>query len=374
MPVTSATCWAEIDLSALHHNVEVLREIAAPADLAAVVKADAYGHGAVDIGQAALQAGAEMLCVFTAREAVELREAGIDGPILCMGPLLPGDHGDHEAAAEYDFAVVVDSSETADALNRHASEQRIRVHINIDSGMQRYGRPHAQAIALAELVRSLDGVELSAAFTHFPDAGNADTDTSLDALRRFLRTADQIGAPVRHAAASAATFNLPKSTLDFVRAGIALYGIDPAPELALPSARRLRPVMSWRTTLLAVRDVAPGESVSYGGLWTAERESRIGVTGVGYADGLLRSQSPGGEMLVRGQRAPIRGAVCMDSAMIDLTNIPDAQVGDAVTIIGADGSQSITAWDLARRSGTIPYEILTGVAARVPRRVAGQAD
>ena len=371
MPVTSATSWAEIDLSALRHNVGVLREIAAPADLAAVVKADAYGHGAVNIGRAALQAGASMLCVFTAREAVELREAGIDDPILCMGPLLPGDH---EAAAEYDFAVVVDFRETAVALNRHAGEQRIRVHINIDSGMQRYGRPHAQAIALAELVRSLDGLELSALFTHLPDAGNSDSCASRNALRRFLGTADQIGVPVRHAAASAATFNLPESTLDFVRAGIALYGIDPAPALALPSARRLQPVMSWRTTLLAMRDVARGESVSYGGLWTAERESRIGVTGVGYADGLLRSQSPDGEMLVRGQRAPIRGTICMDSTMIDLTDIPDAQVGDVVTIIGADGSQSITAWDLARRSGTIPYEILTGVATRVPRRIVGPAD
>ena len=364
---TSATSWAEVNLAALRHNVDLLRRQVSPAGVAAVVKADAYGHGAITIARAALEAGAVRICVFTVREAVELREAGIDAPILCLGPVLAEDP---DPIAALDIGVVVDSATTvrrlAEASQRAA--RTIRVHINIDAGMQRYGLQPAQAIELAHVARSVDVLELEGVFTHFADAGNSQRQPSLDALQRFQETADQIGAPLRHAAASAAVFNLPQASLDFVRTGIALYGIDPAPELKDPAAALLRPVLSWRTRLLAIRQVARSESVSYGGLWTAERDSRIGVTGVGYADGLARRLSPGGDMLVRGQRAPIRGAICMDTTMIDLTEIPNATVGDDVTILGVDRSQSISAWDIAARLDTIPYEILTGISDRVPRR------
>ena len=369
MPATSATSWTEIDLIALEHNVRLLRELVSPSEVGAVVKADAYGHGAITVAQAALDAGAAMLCVFTVREAVELRGAGIDGPILCMGPLL---HGDAESVAEHDISVVVDSPETAKRLADAAinADRTISVQLNLDTGMQRYGADHDLAVSLAAQIRKLESLQLESVFTHFPEASNPERGPSLRALRRFNHFADQIGAPQRHAAASAAMVHLPESRLDVVRAGIALYGVDPAPELPHSTAHQLQPVLSWYTTLLAIRDVPRGDSVSYGGLWTAERDSRIGVTGVGYADGLARAQSPGGEMLIRGSRSPIRGAVCMDSTMIDLTEIPDAAVGDRVTIIGVDGSESITAWDLARRSGTIPYEILTSIAARVPRLIS----
>ncbi len=366
---TSATSWAEIDLAALHHNVDLLRRQASPAGVAAVVKADAYGHGAITIARAALEAGAARICVFTIREAVELRQAGIDAPILCLGPVLAEDP---DPIAALDIGVVVDSATTvrrlAEASQRAA--RAIRVHINIDTGMQRYGLQPAQAIELAHVARSVDVLELEGVFTHFADAGNSQRQPSLDALQRFQETADQIGAPLRHAAASAAVFNLPQASLDFVRAGIALYGVDPTPELKDPTTALLQPVLSWRTRLLAIRQVARGQSVSYRGLWSAERDSRIGVTGVGYADGLARRLSPGGDMLVRGQRAPIRGAICMDTTMIDLTEIPNATVGDVVTVLGADRSQSISAWDIADRLDTIPYEILTGISDRVPRRTS----
>lgn len=364
---TSATSWAEISLPALRHNVDLLRRQANPAAVAAVVKADAYGHGAITVATAALEAGAASICVFTVREAVELREAGIDAPILCLGPVLADDPDD---IAAYDIGAVVDSAPTARRLA--AAGQRgartIRVQINIDTGMQRYGLQPAQAIELAHVVRSLDVLDLEGVFTHFADAGNPQRQPSLDALQRFQEAAEQIGAPLRHASASAGAFNLPEASLDFIRAGIALYGIDPAPELEVQTAAQLQPVMSWRTRLLAIRQVATGESVSYGGLWTADRDSRIGVTGVGYADGLARRLSPGGDMLVRGQRAPIRGVICMDTTMIDLTEVPNATVGDVVTVIGADRAESISAWDIARRLDTIPYEILTSISDRVPRR------
>jgi len=368
---TSATTWAEIDLAALRHNVELLRLQARPASVAAVVKADAYGHGAVAIAKAALAAGAARLCVFTVREAVELRAAGIDAPILCLGPVLADDP---DPIARYDIGAVVDSPTVVRRLSESGQRagRTIRAHINIDSGMQRYGLQRAKAIELADMARSVEALELEGVFTHFADAGNPKRRRSLDAFQRFREAADQIDAPLRHAAASAAVFNLPEASLDFVRAGIALYGIDPAPELSNPAAAQLRPVMSWRTRLLAIRQVATGESVSYGGLWTAERDSRIGITGVGYADGLARRMSPDGDMLVRGRQAPIRGAICMDTTMIDLTEIPNATVGDVVTILGADRSQSISAWDIARRLDTIPYEILTGVSDRVPRQPVNQ--
>ena len=373
MPATSATSWAEIDLAALRHNVGVLHRQAAPAGVAAVIKADAYGHGAITVAEAALEAGATPLCTFTAREAVELREAGVNAPILSLGPVLPNDP---ELIARYDIAAVVDSADTATSLAETARANGcvVRVQINIDSGMQRYGLPHEAAISVAESTRRFDSLNLEGVFTHFPDAGAVDRSTALEALERFQRTADRIGPPMRHAAASAATFNLPPASLDFIRAGIALYGMDPSPPLAHPAASRLRPVMSWRTTLLAIRDVLRGESVSYGGLWTAGRDSRIGVVGVGYADGLSRALSPGGEMLVRGRRARIRGAICMDCAMIDLTDIPDAALGDTVTIIGRDRDAEIHAWELARQLGTIPYEIFTCVSARVPRIPLNQTD
>ena len=373
MPASSATSWAEIDLTALRDNVDVLRRQAAPANVAAVVKADAYGHGAVTIARAALQAGAASLCVFTVREAVELRESGIDADMLCMGPVLDDDPA---AIAQHGIAAVADSADTLTRLATAAESagRRVRIHINIDSGMQRYGLTHEQALTLTESVHSHPSLELEAAFTHFPDAGNPDRKQSIKAFQRFQQTADHIGAPIRHAAASAATFNLPETSLDFVRAGIALYGMDPAPNLAKPAAAPLQPVLSWRTKLLSIRNLAAGESVSYGGLWTADRDGRIGVTGVGYADGLSRSLAPGGQLLIRGKHAPIRGAICMDTTMIDLTEIPDAQIGDVITIIGSDRGQSISAWDVARQLNTIPYEIFTSIAARVPRQVVDQSD
>ncbi|MCY3733488.1 MAG: alanine racemase [Chloroflexi bacterium] len=368
MPATTSTSWAEIDLSALRQNVSILRRQASPAALAAVVKADAYGHGAIPIARAAIEAGASRLCVFTANEAVELRQAGIDADIICLGPVL---EADPPTIASFNIASVVDSEGTAGRLDAAAREADvdIRVHLNLDAGMQRYGRPHDEAEALAQALRRRPRLTVEAVFTHFPDAGNPERTDTLDAFRRFQLTADRIGAPLRHAAASAATFHHPETVLDFVRAGVALYGVDPAPELAEPEAGRLRPVLSWRTRLLSVRDVSRGESVSYGRLWTAERDSRIGVIGAGYADGLRRALSLGGELLVVGQRAPIRGAICMDTTMIDLTNIPQATAGDIVTIIGHDGQDSVSAWDLARRLGTIPYEIFTSITARVPRIV-----
>lgn len=363
--VRSATSWVEVDPSAVRHNLALLRQAAAPAAVAAVVKADAYGHGAVTVARAALDAGASRLCTFTVREAIDLRCAGIDAPILCLGPVLSGDCS---GIAKHDISCVVDSAITAQrlAVAARSVSRPIAVHINLDSGMHRYGHSMDQAMVLVEAVRCHAELLLEGVFTHFADASNPDQTATTVALDRFHRAADRIGAPIRHASASAATFLLPQDGLDFVRAGIALYGIDPAPELSTALTGQLQPVLSWRTRIIATRRVRTGETVSYGGLWTAPADTRIGVIGVGYADGLRRSLS-GADVLIRGRRAPIRGAICMDSAMIDLTDIPQSEAGDVVTIIGDGGDNRITAWELANRIDTIPYEIVTGIAMRVPR-------
>ena len=355
--------WAEIDRGALRWNTAALRRAAGGAAVAAVVKADGYGHGAIGVARTALDAGAERLCVFSLREAAALRADGIRAPILLLGPLPPGAA---EQAVGLDLTISLRRLDEVESCARasQAAERRTAVHLNVEGGMQRLGLAAGEAVALAEAVRAHDSLWLEGVYTHFPDAGAADPAPTREAFERFLITAEAIGAPLRHAAASAAMLRFPEMALEMVRPGIALYGESPFSS-AVQCA--LRPALAWRAPLLAVRDVPAGESVSYGGLWTAQRDSRIGVVGVGYADGLSRVLWDRAELLVRDRRAPITGTICMDLTMIDLTGVPDAAEGDTVTLIGEDGEERIGAAELAAHAGTLSYEVLTGIAARVRR-------
>ena len=367
---TYGSAWAEIDLAALRWNTAALRRAAPGAAIAAVVKADGYGHGAVEAARTALEGGAERLCVFAPQEAIALREAGLRAPILALGPL-PADQA--ELAARLDLTVSLRRIEEVEACAAAArAEQReTAVHINIDGGMQRLGLGASEAIALAAAVRAHDSLRLEGVYTHFPDAAAADPAPTRRAFERFLETANTIGAPIRHAAASAALLRFPEMALEMARPGIALYGASPFGASVQCGGAGvqcgLRPALSWRAALLDVREVPAGESVSYGGLWTAQRDSRIGVAGVGYADGLPRRLWNRGEMLVRGRRAPITGTICMDMTMVDLTEIPEAAAGDTATLIGVDGAEQIRATELAEQAGTLSYELLTGIAPRVQR-------
>ena len=367
---TYGSAWAEIDLAALRWNTAALRCAAPGAAIAAVVKANGYGHGAVEAARAALEGGAERLCVFAPQEAIALREAGLRAPILALGPL-PADQV--ELAARLDLTVSLRRIEEVEACAAAArAEQReTAVHINIDGGMQRLGLGASEAIALAAAVRAHDSLRLEGVYTHFPDAAAADPAPTRRAFERFLETANAIGAPIRHAAASAALLRFPEMALEMTRPGIALYGASPFGASVQCGGAGvqygLRPALSWRAALLDVREVPAGESVSYGGLWTARRDSRIGVAGVGYADGLPRRLWNHGEMLVRGRRAPITGTICMDMTMVDLTEIPEAAAGDTATLIGVDGAEQIQATELAEQAGTLSYELLTGIAPRVQR-------
>lgn len=331
----------------------------------AVVKANAYGHGAVPVAAAALEAGATRLGVACVDEAVQLRSAGIEAPILVLGHTPP-----HEAAAIVTHSVTasIDSLELADALAAEARRlgRRAPVHIEVDTGMSRFGLSPADAVAMGQALRSRDGLELEGLYTHFATADEADKGFTRHQFEALLWASAQLGSvPLRHAANSAAVLDLPEMALEMVRPGLSLYGVYPSD--AVMRSLDLRPALSLRARVARVHWLQPGQSVSYGRTWVAERRTRIALVPCGYADGLRRGLSNRASVLVRGRRLPIRGRVCMDSCMIDLTDAPEVAVGDEVTIIGRDGDASVPVEELAELERTIPYEILCGVSARVPR-------
>ncbi|MBI2911097.1 MAG: alanine racemase [Chloroflexi bacterium] len=357
--------WAEVDLDALAHNVAVLRRRVPRSELMAVVKANAYGHGAVAVAAAALGAGASRLGVACVDEAVQLRAAGIEAPILVLGHSPP-----HEAAAlvAHDVTATIDSLALADVLSAEAQRRgrRLPVHMEVDTGMSRFGLSPVDAVTIGRALSEREGLELEGLYTHFATADEADKGFTHRQYEALLWAAEQLGSvAVRHAANSAAVLDLPEMALEMVRPGISLYGIYPSGAVA--RGADLRPVLSLRARVARTHWLQPGQAVSYGRTWVAERATRIALVPCGYADGLRRGLSNRASLLVRGRRAPIRGRVCMDSCMVDVTDLPDVAVGDEVTIIGVDGDAVLPVEELAELEGTIPYEILCGISARVPR-------
>lgn len=359
----------EIDLDAIRHNVSVMKEkLADGTKFLAVVKANAYGHGAVQVARAALSAGADMLAVAIPEEGVELRQAGIDAPILVLGGI---EEGAAPAVVASRLTQVVFDRERVLALSRAAQELSMtaQVHVKLDTGMCRIGlRTKEDVQELVRLIDSLPNIELTGCFTHMAmadeDDGRADT---LRQLERFTMLCEAIKevhpAPiVRHAANTASIFRYPELHADMVRGGIALYGYPPVAE-----AKGLRPAMRWVTRGVYVKTIEPGDRVSYGGLFEAEKPTRVMTVPVGYADGYRRSITGKGCVLVRGKRARILGRVCMDQIMVDVTDIDGAQVGDEVVLLGTQGDECIDAQEMADWIGTISYEVICSPSARVPR-------
>ena len=357
--------WAEIDLGALQENVRALRAaLHAPARLLAVVKADAYGHGAVEVARAAVEAGAWGLGVATTEEGVELRRGGIRAPVLLLGYTPPEDA---ETAVAHDFSVTVFQLEVARALSRAAAHQPgpAKVHIKVDTGMGRIGVAPADAVGLAREVRALAGINLEGCFTHFATADDPDLRIARAQLATFLavlRDLEAAGVPagLRHAANSAALLALPEAHLDLARAGIALYGVPPAPHLA--DRVRLRRVMRVRARVAHVKRVAAGTPISYGHTFRASEATMIATIPVGYADGYLRLLSERGEVLLRGRRLPIAGRITMDQIMVEAGDLPVA-VGDEAELWG----ENLRVEDVADRAQTISYEMLARLGRRVPR-------
>ena len=364
--------WAEINLGNLEHNYRTLRALL-PRDcrFLGVVKADAYGHGAVNVARRLEALGAEYLAVACIGEACELRKAGIRASILILGATAPELAG---RLLELEVTQTVFDLDTARAFSEAAmaSGKRLRVHVKSDTGMSRLGflcdeghlTHSAEEIAA---VCALPGLEPEGIFTHFADADGSEEYTMLQFTRflEVLRLLEERGVTfkIRHCAASAAVLNYPCTHLDMVRPGIALYGHYPDPACAGLDGPGLRPVMTLKTRIAALRELPAGACVSYGRTHTLSRDSRLAALSVGYADGFSRLLSNRGEVLVNGRRCPIVGRVCMDLCMVDVTDVPGAAVGDAVVL----WDEALPLEEKAAAVGTIQYELLCGVSKRVPR-------
>jgi alanine racemase len=361
---------ARVNLAAIERNVGRLRAaLTGKTELCAVVKADGYGHGAAPSARAALAGGATWLAVATAEEAAELRVAGLSEPILVMGAL-GAEEADAAIAARAE--VVAWEKQFVESLAAAASarETTVRVHVKLDTGMGRLGtRDRAEALETAELIAgSGPGLELAGAMTHFATADDDAEffDRQLKEFQTFvseLRT--RFPGILVHAANSAATLRSDASHFDLVRCGIAIYGCDPMHED--PAPRGLEPALALSSYLAAIKLARAGDSVGYGRRFVAERETWIATLPIGYGDGVRRALTNNCDVLVRGQRYPLVGTVSMDNITIDLGPAPVVQRGDDALLIGADGAARQTAEQLARRAGTINYEIVCGISARVPR-------
>jgi alanine racemase len=368
--VSSRPVWAEVYLSHILHNMrEIRRLVKEPCELMAVVKADGYGHGALPVARMVLQAGASRLAVAIPEEGITLREGGIQSPILVLGSILPEQA---QVIISNSLTATVFDLPLAHALSAEARRQgkNVRVHLKVDTGMGRIGLfPHDVLPFVNEVLR-LPHLEIEGIYTHFATADSEDQTYANQQLKLFeevLREIKDAGIkiPLQHAANSAAILNLPESHLDLARPGIILYGINPLE--GRPSSIILKPALSWKAKITYIKQVPMGTGISYGRTHITRESAWIATLPLGYADGLSRAFSNKGEVLIRGQRAPILGRVCMDQCMVDVSHIEGIQLGDEAVLIGSQGRERLSAEEIAKKIGTIGYEVVCNIGKRVPR-------
>jgi alanine racemase len=358
--------WVRVDLDALAANARRLGERLAPARLGAVVKADAYGHGAVRVSLALERAGVALLCVALVEEGVELRRAGVAAPVLVMGPVHPAQV---PVLRRHRLTPAVGSLSQLDLWREAAlaGPEPQPVHLEVDTGMTRLGITPEEVPAALDLVRRSPQLALAGVMSHFGDADRLDSPRNLEQEERFaevlgLLTAAERGSVLVHMANSAAGLHRPAARFDLVRCGLALWGIDPAGVVG-----ELTPIASVASQVARLQEVPAGRAVGYGSRWRAPAPSRLATVPVGYADGYPWSLVGRGEALVGGRRVPVVGAVSMDLTVLDVTALPAVAEGDEVVLLGRQGGEEVTAVELAERAGTIPYEILTRLGQRLPR-------
>ncbi|MGH9749368.1 MAG: alanine racemase [Candidatus Polarisedimenticolia bacterium] len=365
--------WAEIDRDALHHNLRQVRERIGDRRILAVVKADAYGHGAVGVARSLAGAGVAMFGVALPEEGVALRRAGIDRPILLLGGITPEQAG---LVAEHGFIPAVYRADQVEALDAAAARagRPLDVHLKIDTGMGRLGVPAPDVGAFGEILARAAGVRLAGAFSHLAVAdapGDPFTAAQIERFRGAVGTLRRAGLePVDlHLANSAAISDHPPAWLTLVRPGIVLYGYPPSDQV---SPLDWLPVLSLKTRIIYLKDVAQGTSLGYGRTFVTSRPSRIASLAAGYDDGLPRDLGNRGQVLVGGRFAPIVGRISMDLTTIDVTDLPGVRLHDEVVLIGRDGGERIGADRIAAQSGRIVWEVLCGIGARVPRLYRGR--
>ena len=362
--------WAEIDLDAIAANVDLFKRfVGKSVEVIAVVKANAYGHGAVIIAGVALANGATRLAVHRVVEGIELRKAGIEVPILIMG-YLPPDGA--KLAVEWRLTPSIITIETAEALSEESIRQdkKTSVHVKLDSGMNRYGVMPDEVMNYIYNVSKFPGIGVEGIFTHFATADSADqthVNRQLEIFINVLTTLHRNGfeIPLVHAANSAAIMKLPKSYFNAVRLGIAMYGMKPSDEWQ--PVFDLNPALTLKSRVSRVRELPPDSGISYGRTFVTQRITKAALIPVGYGDGYHRSLSNKGCVLIRGERAPILGRVCMDQFIVDVSHIPGVAIEDEVVLIGKQNENWITADEVAKWAGTINYEISTSLLPRVVR-------
>jgi alanine racemase len=354
-------CWAEIDRSALRHNAGIVRERIGSAEMLAVVKANAYGHGLVGVAEA-LAKDAQLFGVANLEEALALRAAGLSHPVIILSPTLAEERA---IMIERKFIPTISALDEAEAFDRLGP---VSINFKVDTGMGRMGVPENESLAVFRKVAALPNVRVHSISTHMP-VSNEDADYTRGQLARFRNVLAQLRAEVpgdykAHVLQSAGTLAFNDPPHEIVRAGVMLYGISPIPEFQ----RLLKPVMTWKTRIALVRDMPAGHGISYGRTFITPRAMRVATLSAGYADGYPRHVSNrGAAMLVRGKRCPLLGRVTMDLMMIDVSDLPDAAVGDEVVLMGRQSDEEISAAELADLAGTIHWEIVTRVGSRVRR-------
>jgi alanine racemase len=377
--------WVEVDARALRGNVaEFRRRLGAGPLLGAVVKSNAYGHGMLETAAIVRAAGADWLCVNNLDEAARLRDAGHDAPVLVMGYV---GLAELEEVAARDLRPVVYNLATVEELERCAARlgRRVRVHLKAETGTNRQGILEADIPAFVRRVRASEWLELEGLTTHFANiedtTDHSFAEAQIAAFQRVSDAARALGGPVpiRHSACSAATLLFNRTHLDLARIGISLYGLWPSRETYVSCLERgkpsldLEPVLSWKTRIVQVKDVPEGGYVGYGCTFRATRGTRIAVLPVGYFEGYDRRLSGVAHVLVHGKRAPVRGRVCMNMTMVDVTDVPDAALEDEVVLVGRQGEERISAEQMASWCGTISYEIVSRIHTSLPRVVVDRA-
>jgi len=358
--------WLEIDLSTLRKNYQLLSELSG-SKVMAVVKANAYGHGVERVAVALEDAGVEWFGVARIEEALMLRELGIKAKILVVG-YTPPTRVSHAIKEKISLTIYDLSVAEAYVSQAKSLQQMVNLHVKIDTGMGRLGVLANKAVNIIEYVKKQESLTLEGVFTHFACADEPDKEVTVKQINKFeiiLRKLESknLLPEIIHAANSAGTINFSEARFNLIRAGIVLYGHPPSSQMKLPNG--IASAISWKTRLISIKKLPRGHGVSYGHKYHTKSDERIGVIAVGYGDGLRRQ--PGNFVLIHGKRVAIIGNVCMDQCMVNLDEIPNAEIGDEVSIIGKQMNAEISATDIANDWGTINYEVLCGLAARMPR-------
>jgi alanine racemase len=364
--IDACSTWLEIDLGAIKNNLNLLTKLTGR-PVMPVVKANAYGHGLIEVSKAAVEAGVGWLGVARIEEALTLRAAGVACKILVLGYTPPKQVG---AAVQEGISLTVYDKAVAESYADEAAQAggSVSLHVKVDSGMGRLGVFPRDAVDFVRWLKGQRGLDVEAIFTHFARADETKYATTDEQIERFdgvLKELEKEGIKPRlvHAANSAGTLNYPAGRYDLARCGIVMYGLQPSPDSPLPEG--FIPALSWKTHLVSLKTLPPGHGVSYNFQYFTQKNERIGAIAIGYADGFRRRA--GNIVLVRGKRVPVVGAVCMDQCMVQLDDVPEARLQDEVVLIGRQGDEMISADELAKDWGTINYEVLCGLADRVPR-------